>query len=159
MRQAAPPDLNEDDLTPLLQATASRSLDTCLRGARGLAVLGDPRAFGLLLQLSREEDASARVERLLLVFNKFDLLQAHYPHAVPDSELLELCQQKFAPVCAPLLRITDPQRVRRVLTVLGRGDLMRRTQGGPVVQGEAAGPLVEAFQGPAAADGDVQLGH
>jgi ParB family chromosome partitioning protein len=56
------PDLGADDLTPLLQATASRSLDTCLRGARGLAVLGDPRAFGLLLQLSREQDPAARVE-------------------------------------------------------------------------------------------------
>src|SRR3954468_19564509 len=54
--------LEEDDLTPLLQAIASRSLDTCLRGARGLAVLGDPRAFGLLLQLSREEDPAARTE-------------------------------------------------------------------------------------------------
>ena len=54
--------LGDDDLTPLLQATASRSLDTCLRGARGLAVLGDPRAFGLLLQLSREQDPPARVE-------------------------------------------------------------------------------------------------
>src|SRR5260370_41091718 len=57
-----PPDLGEDDLVPLLQATASRSLDTCLRGARGLAVLGDPRAFGLLLQLSREETPAARAE-------------------------------------------------------------------------------------------------
>src|SRR5499427_7162362 len=57
-----PPALADDDLTPLLQATASRSLDTCLRGARGLAVLGDPRAFGLLLQLSREQDPAARVE-------------------------------------------------------------------------------------------------
>jgi ParB family chromosome partitioning protein len=56
------PDLGEDDLTPLVQATASRTLDTCLRGARGLAVLGDPRALGLLLQLSREQDPSARVE-------------------------------------------------------------------------------------------------
>jgi ParB family chromosome partitioning protein len=56
------PDLTEADLEPLLQATASRALDTCLRGARGLAVLGDPRAFGLLLQLSREEDAAARAE-------------------------------------------------------------------------------------------------
>ena len=57
----------KDKLTPadydtLLQATASRALDTCLRGARGLAVLGDPRAFGLLLQLSREEDTNARVD-------------------------------------------------------------------------------------------------
>src|SRR4051812_12897620 len=55
------PDLGDDDLTPLLQATASRALDTCLRGARGLAVLRDPRAFGLLLQLSREDDPQARV--------------------------------------------------------------------------------------------------
>ncbi|MBI1914559.1 MAG: HEAT repeat domain-containing protein, partial [Planctomycetes bacterium] len=55
-------DLAEGDYDPLLQATASRALDTCLRGARGLAVLHDTRAFGLLLQLSREEDAPARVE-------------------------------------------------------------------------------------------------
>ena len=54
--------LNDNELTPLLQAIASRALDTCLRGARGLAVLGDPRAFGLLLQLSRESDANARAE-------------------------------------------------------------------------------------------------
>jgi ParB family chromosome partitioning protein len=61
-----PPDakgkLTPADYDTLLQATASRALDTCLSGARGLAVLGDPRAFGLLLQLSREEDVSARVE-------------------------------------------------------------------------------------------------
>ena len=57
-----PPDLTEDDLAPLVQASASRSLDTSLRGARGLALLGDPRALGLLLQLSREEDAGARAE-------------------------------------------------------------------------------------------------
>lgn len=54
--------LTEDDLVPLMQATASRALDTCLRGARSLAVLGDPRAFGLLLQLSRDADAGARAE-------------------------------------------------------------------------------------------------
>ena len=54
--------LKPNDYEPLLQATSSRSLDTCLRGARGLAVLGDVRAFGLLLQLSREELTQARVE-------------------------------------------------------------------------------------------------
>src|SRR3954451_19267575 len=62
MSESKAPNLSEDDLTPLLQAIASRSLDTCLRGARGLAVLGDPRAFGLLLQLSREADPAARAE-------------------------------------------------------------------------------------------------
>jgi ParB family chromosome partitioning protein len=54
--------LKPADFDVLLQATASRALDTCLRGARGLAVLGDPRAFGLLLQLSREDDTNARVD-------------------------------------------------------------------------------------------------
>jgi ParB family chromosome partitioning protein len=62
MKRKPDPRLAEDDLAPLVQATASRALDTCLRGARGLAVLGDPRAFGLLLQLSRADDAAARVE-------------------------------------------------------------------------------------------------
>jgi len=56
------PILSDADLEPLLQATASRALDTCLHGARGLAALHDPRAFGLLLQLSREEQPPARVE-------------------------------------------------------------------------------------------------
>lgn len=50
------------DYEPLLQAMASRVLDTCLLGGRCLALLGDPRAFGLLLQLSRENDKKARVD-------------------------------------------------------------------------------------------------
>lgn len=54
--------LDDADYDTLLQATAGRALDTCLRGAKGLAVLGDPRAFPLLLQLSREEQEYARVE-------------------------------------------------------------------------------------------------
>ena len=61
-KKASAKSLEPDDLTPLLEALASRALDTCLRGAHGLARLGDPRAFGTLLQLSREDDASARVE-------------------------------------------------------------------------------------------------
>jgi ParB family chromosome partitioning protein len=52
--------LADEDYDPLLQAMASRALDTSLRGALGLALLGDERAFGLLLQLSRSEDAAAR---------------------------------------------------------------------------------------------------
>src|SRR5205823_3781162 len=39
MKRNPAPHLAEDDLTPLVQATASRALDTCLRGARGLQVL------------------------------------------------------------------------------------------------------------------------
>ena len=54
--------LDAADYDALLQATASRALDTCLRGAKGLAILRDSRAFSLLLQLSREEIVPARVD-------------------------------------------------------------------------------------------------
>ncbi|OWK47383.1 HEAT repeat domain-containing protein [Fimbriiglobus ruber] len=54
--------LTPDDFDVPLQATAARALDTCLRGARALSALGDPRAFGLLLQLSRDDAPAARVE-------------------------------------------------------------------------------------------------
>lgn len=60
-RKTAAP-LGDDDVRPLLEAMASRSLDTCLLGARGLASLQDERAFGTLLQLTNEKPPSARVE-------------------------------------------------------------------------------------------------
>ncbi|WP_224240450.1 HEAT repeat domain-containing protein [Hyalangium gracile] len=52
--------LPETDLEPLLAAMACRTPDTAVRGARGLAQLGDTRALGALLQLSREPEASIR---------------------------------------------------------------------------------------------------
>ncbi|MEK6238061.1 MAG: HEAT repeat domain-containing protein [Planctomycetales bacterium] len=62
-KQPKPPGkLSAEDYDPLLQAAASRALDTCLLGARCLALLGDSRAFGMLLQLSRENETQARVE-------------------------------------------------------------------------------------------------
>lgn len=59
---------NETDKQALFAALACRSPDTALRGARALAVLGDGRATGALLQLSRESEVSVRracVEALL----------------------------------------------------------------------------------------------
>lgn len=55
-------ELDEDDRAPLFAALVCRSPDTALRGARGLGMLGDPRATGALLQLSREADAAVRRE-------------------------------------------------------------------------------------------------
>ena len=55
-----PIDVPDDQLDPLLTAMASRATDTSLRGARALAMLGDPRSLGTLLQLSREEDEKMR---------------------------------------------------------------------------------------------------
>ena len=56
------PKLSEADLIPLLAGIASRANDTALAAAGYLAALGDTRVFGLLLQLSRDEDAHCRVQ-------------------------------------------------------------------------------------------------
>ncbi|MBP6844944.1 MAG: HEAT repeat domain-containing protein, partial [Kofleriaceae bacterium] len=56
--EAAP--LDDDERAPLFQAMASRQPETALRGARGLVYLGDPRALGALLGLSRDPDAGVR---------------------------------------------------------------------------------------------------
>ncbi len=55
-------ELGEDDKAPLFAALVCRNADTALRGARGLGVLGDGRATGALLQLSREADVSVRAQ-------------------------------------------------------------------------------------------------
>ncbi len=51
---------SEAELEPLFAAMASRRADTALRGAKSLAVLGDARSTGALLQLSREADVGIR---------------------------------------------------------------------------------------------------
>ncbi|MEO1170536.1 MAG: HEAT repeat domain-containing protein, partial [Myxococcota bacterium] len=51
---------SEADLKPLFAAMASRYPDTALRAARLLALIGDARATGALLQLSREPDPTMR---------------------------------------------------------------------------------------------------
>jgi len=53
--------VSEADLRPLFAAMACRYADTAVRAARLLALLGDPRATGALLQLSRESDATLRL--------------------------------------------------------------------------------------------------
>lgn len=61
-KKSEPLKLALEDYEPLLVAISSRAVDTCLQGARCLALLEDPRAFGLLMQLSREDDAEVRLE-------------------------------------------------------------------------------------------------
>lgn len=54
------PSTDEQDREPLLAALACRTPDTALRGARGLALLGDMRALGALLTISREPTEELR---------------------------------------------------------------------------------------------------
>jgi hypothetical protein len=90
------------------------------------------------------------VERVILVFNKFDLLRHHHPEK-DDEELKALCVRTFAPACKLLRGSVKPRRVCEVPTVLIRGDLQYKCQGAEWVRGEAAHAMVEAFAGPDAA--------
>ena len=61
---ALPPDragtLGDDQLEPLFAQLACRSADAAIRGAGCLLALGDPRAVGAVLQLTREADPALR---------------------------------------------------------------------------------------------------
>ncbi|MCX5743441.1 MAG: HEAT repeat domain-containing protein, partial [Proteobacteria bacterium] len=61
---ALPPDdgkpLSDDELEPLFVALACRFPDAANRGAGGLLAVGDARAVGAVLQLTREADPSLR---------------------------------------------------------------------------------------------------
>jgi ParB family transcriptional regulator, chromosome partitioning protein len=54
------PALTDDDLAPLFSALTCRHATTALRAARFLGALGDPRATGALLQLTREAETDVR---------------------------------------------------------------------------------------------------
>lgn len=52
--------LSEGDLAPLVAAASCRAADTALAGAAALAQLGDGRALGALLQISRDPSPALR---------------------------------------------------------------------------------------------------
>ncbi|HMG24697.1 MAG TPA: HEAT repeat domain-containing protein [Kofleriaceae bacterium] len=52
--------LGDDELEPLFAQLACRSADAAIRGAGCLLALGDPRAVGAVLQLTREADPALR---------------------------------------------------------------------------------------------------
>jgi ParB family chromosome partitioning protein len=84
--------ISEADLEPLFAAMACREADTALRGAKSLAVLGDTRATGALLQLSREASVATRrhiVEALyvgILAMPDDDRLAARLQWLLDDSD-------------------------------------------------------------------------
>jgi ParB family chromosome partitioning protein len=58
------PALSDDDVAPLFSALTCRHATTALRAARCLGALGDARATGALLQLTREPGADVRREAI-----------------------------------------------------------------------------------------------
>jgi hypothetical protein len=88
-----------------------------------------------------------RLEKLVLVFNKYDLLKQNYPDQ-DDKFLLYKCLEAFKPVILPLRGICNPERVCEVFTSLSQDkDTPYHNKGASIVLGQAAIKFVEVMAG------------
>jgi hypothetical protein len=85
------------------------------------------------------------LERLVLVFNKSDLLKEKFP-SEQNSILLEKCLQTFMPLISSLRSTCNPEKVCEVLTNFDR-DMVTNNTGEAMVMGEAARNFVRAMAG------------
>lgn len=60
-KESAIKSLSESERSPLVEAMSTSALDICLAGANALSIIKDQRAFGVLLQLSRESNELTRM--------------------------------------------------------------------------------------------------
>lgn len=100
--------------------------------------------FGQLRELVAHRRVG--VERMIFVFNKYDLLKAESPNS-DDVSLLKHCLNVYAPVLSLLRVVCNPERVCEVFTVLSREDLLRSNRGAPIVLGEASRNFVASMAG------------
>lgn len=91
-----------------------------------------------------------RIERLLLVFNKRDLLERALG-ITDDVELLNRCLDVHKPLISLLHGACNHERVCEVFTVLSRENLVSDNRGAPIVMGEAARAFVTTLAGGEAA--------
>jgi len=92
-------------------------------------------------------DGAVAFERILLVFNRYDLLREVAGHEPSDVDLLHECMREFDDVYAPLRKLCNPDQLRATFTVLSREELREKNRGAPIVLGEAARPFVKAYAG------------
>ncbi|MFO0613234.1 MAG: HEAT repeat domain-containing protein [Polyangiaceae bacterium] len=154
-----PESLDETARGPLLAAFACKTADTTLRGAHGLALLGDPRALGALLPLSREAAPAVRRAAASALASVDDLratrriewMLGDREAAVRDAamELAEkLAKDPFDLARAALRAPAEEVRVRGldVLVKLGKGAAEAEALLGDALEDEASKVRAEAFR-------------
>jgi ParB family chromosome partitioning protein len=103
-----PRGIDDDQREPLFAALACRHADAALRGAAGLLALGDPRAVGAVLQLTREADpalrrgATASLVRALAIWPDDDRLATRLVWLLddPDAEVASFAFDALARTAA-----------------------------------------------------------
>ncbi len=105
--------------------------------------------FGTLRDLNAKH--SIKIERLIIVFNKFDLLRDKMP-GMPDRDLLSRCSEKLYNSFGNILEVCNTERMCETIAVLNL-DNTEALQGATFIRGEAARALVSAVVGQDAARG------
>lgn len=59
--------------------------------------------------------SQVNIERVVVAFNKYDLLKKHFPTGESYSSMLKLCVENFTPVSSLLSTICEPERISQVL--------------------------------------------
>jgi hypothetical protein len=89
------------------------------------------------------------IDRIIIVFNKFDLLSLEYP-GMTDMQLLMKCIESHRDHINRIRDICHSDKICEVLTVLTRGASMSMSvRGAPIVLGEAARVFVSKMANPA----------
>jgi hypothetical protein len=83
------------------------------------------------------------VDKVIIVLNKFDLLQELMP-GQSDDALFDHCCLVFKDLFDPIKGICAPDRISVVFTVLDMERMKTRNRGSPVVRGEVARHFVES---------------
>lgn len=104
--------------------------------------------FGSLRRLVAHNQVG--IERLILVFNKYDLLKQKRRN-YDDETLLKQALETFRPLILLLRGIVNPEKVCEVFTILDRDDVTNNNRGAPIVMGEASRKFVEIMAGKEAA--------
>lgn len=95
------------------------------------------------------------IERLILVFNKYDLLKKRYCNQ-DDKSLSKQCIESFIPIISLLRGACNPEKVCEVFTILSREDMAYNNRGAPIVMGESARRFVEVMAGSQAVQEVIQ---
>jgi hypothetical protein len=95
---------------------------------------------------------TVKIERVIFVLNRYDLLRAAVGEGQSDDELMTECLKRLERVYAPLYEICNKHRMCATFTVLSRENIRENNRGAPIVLGEAARAFVSSFAGQGAAE-------
>lgn len=91
--------------------------------------------------------SKVHIDRLILVFNKFDLYRAQRGGSHSTEDLQRECIGKLSSLYGLLRGAINPERVCEVFTILDRERMAQNNQGALIVLGEAARHFVEGVAG------------